>query len=554
MAERKLDLRNHSKLWLGIAVFLTLVLALACAFLPQGLALAAVSDIVCALLMFSALLAFALNGAAATGRNRLFWILQAVGWGLWLSDQFVWIFWDLVLQEKMPGMYPADILLFMAGVPMLAGLLLRPHLQPSASNARLGTLDFLLLMLWWLYLYVFFVICWQYVFINVRSYDRNYDLLYGAEALVLIAVSAVFWRQASGRWKKFYAYFCGVALFNSVTFYLLNRAIENDTYFTGNWRDIPYTASFAAFTAVALSGRGLSTVAETREDERYSSWMATLAMIAVLSLPVMALYALFGQDPPTIIGRFRIIATLATMFLMALLIFLKHHRLNQELKRTNTVLEEASLTDPLTGIRNRRFFSATIEADISQTLRSYGNSHDPCTRDLVFYLIDADDFKDVNDRFGHDAGDRVLVEMARRVASCIRHSDVLVRWGGEEFLIVSRYTDRREASILAARVLAAVADKPFDLCQSDEAISRTCSIGWAAFPWLPNDPEAVDYEEVLNLADQGLRQAKQSGKNRAVGMLAPAKNAAAAPARNSLRARQLAVDCLAIAGPAQPGK
>jgi len=85
-------------LWLGIAVFLTLVLALACAFLPQGLALAAVSDIVCALLMFSALLAFALNGAAATGRNRLFWILQAVGWGLWLSDQFVWIFWDLVLQ------------------------------------------------------------------------------------------------------------------------------------------------------------------------------------------------------------------------------------------------------------------------------------------------------------------------------------------------------------------------------------------------------------------------------------------------------------------------
>ncbi len=82
------------------------------------------------------------------------------------------------------------------------------------------------------------------------------------------------------------------------------------------------------------------------------------------------------------------------------------------------------------------------------------------TRDLVFYLIDADNFKEVNDQYGHDVGDRVLVEMARRLSSSIRHSDVLVRWGGEEFLIVSRYTNRSEAEWLAQRVLSAVADTP----------------------------------------------------------------------------------------------
>ena len=81
-------------------------------------------------------------------------------------------------------------------------------------------------------------------------------------------------------------------------------------------------------------------------------------------------------------------------------------------------------------------------------------------RDLVFYLIDADNFKEMNDQYGHDVGDKVLVEMARRLSSSIRHSDVLVRWAGKEFLIVSRYTDRSEAEWLAQRVLSAVADTP----------------------------------------------------------------------------------------------
>ena len=74
------------------------------------------------------------------------------------------------------------------------------------------------------------------------------------------------------------------------------------------------------------------------------------------------------------------------------------------------------MTDPLTGLRNRRYFSATIEADVGQALRSHADKHDPHTRDLVFYLIDADNFKEVNDRYGHDIGDVVLVEMARRVS------------------------------------------------------------------------------------------------------------------------------------------
>jgi diguanylate cyclase (GGDEF)-like protein len=541
----KLD--NRSKFLVLVAVFLMAVQAVAFTLLPRSLARAGVSDIVCALLMFSVLLVVTLNGISSTGRSRLFWILQATGWGLWLMDQLLWIVFDLVLQQKMPAMFSADALLFMAGVPMLAGVLQRPHMRPSERSARLGALDFSLLMLWWLYLYVFYVVCWQFVSPDLASYDRNYDLLYAAEALVLASVLGVFWRRGSGRWRIFYGYFCGVVLLNSVTFYLLNRAIEKGVYYTGSWYDLPYSASFAAFTAVALAGRGLSSTAETPAAETYDSWIATLAMIAVLSLPVMAAFTLLNHDIPVPVARFRVLVTLSTMFAMAFLIFFKHYCLHEELKRTNSVLEEASLTDPLTGVRNRRYFTAIIEGDVSHTLRSYAENRDQRTRDLIFYLIDADNFKEVNDCYGHDVGDTVLVEMARRISSSIRHSDVLVRWGGEEFLILSRYTDRVEAQILSARVLAAVGDTPFMLANQNQAIYRTCSIGWAAFPWLLKHPEAVDYEHVLSLADRGLIEAKRAGKNQAVGIL-PADEQFGASASDRVYSHYVKAHVLATLG------
>jgi len=539
---------KHPERWIGGTLCLIALLAVCSALLPRGLALAAVSDIVGALLMASALVAFAWMGIAAKGRMRWFWMLQSAGWALWLADQFVWIAFDLILQKKVPAMYPADALLFLAGAPMIAGLLLRPHLEPSERGAQLGILDFLLLLLWWLYLYISFVVCWQYISPNENAYNRNFDILSGAGTILLAGVLAAFWNESSGRWRTFYGIFCGAVIFNGIAFYTLNRAIELDTYYTGSWYDIPYSSSFAAFTVVAMYGQGLTPTPEKSTGESYSAWMANLAMMAVLSLPIIAFYALLDPSLPRPASRFRVLVALATMFLMAFLLFIQHYRLNRELRRTNDVLEEASLTDPLTGLRNRRYFSATIEADVGQSLRAHADNRDSHTRDLVFYLIDADNFKEVNDRYGHDVGDKVLIEMARRLSSSIRHSDVLVRWGGEEFLIVSRYTDRGEAELLAQRVLAAVADTPFAVGKNGETIYRTCSMGWAAFPWLLEHPKTVGYEEVLTLADRGLNNAKRSGKNRAVGII-PASGKLPPTTVERLHASDLKVDLLGVPGP-----
>jgi diguanylate cyclase (GGDEF)-like protein len=192
-----------------------------------------------------------------------------------------------------------------------------------------------------------------------------------------------------------------------------------------------------------------------------------------------------------------------------------------ELAKAIQELQEVSLTDPLTAVRNRRFYQTTIIADANQAMRAYRQNSDRYSRDhrdLIFYFIDMDHFKEVNDLYGHDAGDRILVQIADRLRQIVRQSDLLIRWGGEEFVVICRSAERRESGIMAQRILSVIAEKPFDL-GGGRTLQRTCSVGWAPFPWLFTAPEAVTVEDLVKLADRGLYLAKKRGRNQAVGIL-----------------------------------
>ena len=95
--------------------------------------------------------------------------------------------------------------------------------------------------------------------------------------------------------------------------------------------------------------------------------------------------------------------------------------------------------------------------------------------------------------------------------------------GREEFLVISRYTDRNDGDILAKRLLSALASRPFVSGTRENQVNLTCSVGWAAFPWLAGNPDAFSYAEVLSLADRALYDAKQAGRNCAIGMRASGK-------------------------------
>jgi len=508
--------RKTAKDWIATAIVFTLVQCLASILLPRGVALSAVSDSASSLLFLALIAAFARNAVPAHGRLRLFWIMQAAGWSITLINQLWWMYYDVFLQKEVPMLFAGDVLLFLPGILMLAGFLLRPHVEQSRRGARLGSIHFLLLILWWVFFYVYLVTCWQYVSPNENLYNRNYDRLYLFEILAVASVLLHLIRRSAGPWRRFYLLYLGAIAFNYVWFAIENGAIERYSYFVGSWYDCPYLASWAFFMVVAMSGRELTLNREPSEQATYGSWSA-VAILAVLSLPVMVVVAVLQRGVSIEIMHFRVIVTALAMFAMAGLVFLKQQLLHRELKRANLVLEESSTTDTLTGIRNRRFFSATIQRDVAQAIRTHLEGGDRSEGDLIFYLIDLDNFKRVNDRYGHDGGDRVLIEAARRISSAIRNSDLLVRWGGEEFLVVSRFTDRRQALVLAERVLQAFREKPFTIEASE--VEQACSIGWAAFPWLEDDLDAVGYERVLKFADRALYRAKKAGKNQVIGMI-----------------------------------
>jgi diguanylate cyclase (GGDEF)-like protein len=182
-------------------------------------------------------------------------------------------------------------------------------------------------------------------------------------------------------------------------------------------------------------------------------------------------------------------------------------------------LRELSLTDALTGLRNRRYLELRLEEDLRLCLRRFESS-DGGTRgadsDLLLLLLDLDHFKKVNDAHGHAAGDAVLVQLAERLKGVFRETDSLVRWGGEEVLVLARETTRNDAAELAARVCAAVREQPFDIGQG-QRVHVTVSVGFAAFPLDPLHPRLWDWRATLGLADSALYAAKALGRDGYVG-------------------------------------
>lgn len=203
----------------------------------------------------------------------------------------------------------------------------------------------------------------------------------------------------------------------------------------------------------------------------------------------------------------------------------------QELQSAYQKLEEASLSDPLTGLHNRRFLSKSMSADISLVEREYQNwlfanqssgedeIHWPLPKDhdLIFMLLDVDYFKWVNDSYGHSAGDKVLEQLSRLLEEVLRDSDYLVRWGGEEFLIVARFCSRAEAPEMAERIRQAVAHYVFDLGNGQQ-LQKTCSIGYAVYPFYPQVPNTLTWEQVVDTADRALYAAKNAGRDCWVGI------------------------------------
>src|ERR1700744_2825963 len=182
---------------------------------------------------------------------------------------------------------------------------------------------------------------------------------------------------------------------------------------------------------------------------------------------------------------------------------LRKKRYADRLRRNVQLSLEMAITDQLTGLHNRRYMSSHLDNLMAHSARP--------GKPLAFVIMDIDYFKSVNDTHGHDIGDEVLREFAKRIGANIRGLDLACRYGGEEFVVVMPETDASFAYAVAERLRKSIETTPIEISRAPGKISITISIGIAA-----SEGETDTSEGLLRRADQALYSAKRNGRNRVV--------------------------------------
>jgi len=191
---------------------------------------------------------------------------------------------------------------------------------------------------------------------------------------------------------------------------------------------------------------------------------------------------------------------------------LRIKQLTDEIHAVNAKLEKIAVTDPLTKLFNRRAVYEHLEREFMRSQR-YGNP-------FCVYLMDIDHFKNVNDTYGHSVGDQVLVLVSDGMRQTVRRTDVVGRYGGEEFIVLAPETSLSEARILGERLRMIVSQRS---AETEGVPHVTISIGVAQ----AEAGTMAHFEELVHLADCGLYQAKRSGRDRCVYVTADSDEARA---------------------------
>lgn len=200
----------------------------------------------------------------------------------------------------------------------------------------------------------------------------------------------------------------------------------------------------------------------------------------------------------------------------------------QELSLANEQLLNASVTDQLTGLHNRRYLSNIIEGECAKVQRevvklSKRNAISVETGPRLFCLMfDLDGFKPINDTYGHDVGDQIICQVSDLLRKVCRKSDTVIRWGGDEFLIVGRIEDMLEVNLLAERIRSEIVKNGFDIGLK-QRLHVSCSIGYSMYPFSPLFPDSFSWEQVQIIADRALYCSKDAGRNHWTGIIATEK-------------------------------
>jgi signal transduction histidine kinase len=285
-----------------------------------------------------------LNAGTPHWRRNAFWMLIALSCTLWMIGQFEWTYYEVYLHKPLPNLYEGDIVFFLKGIPMMAALALQPHRKRGEMNLRFGYLDFVLLLTWWTFLYIFIVLPWMYATPLLAQYNYNYNVVTNIQNTIVVVGFGILWLRTRGAWRTVYANLFGAATLYMLTSLALDVASDMGEYYTGSLYDLPMISSFLWFALAGAIAYQLRDKLDAPTEDFYAAetdsnleeqnvWASRLAMAAVISLPVFAIYTLRYGHETLAVRDFRLMTTLIAAVPLALLIFLRSHLADRDRSR-----------------------------------------------------------------------------------------------------------------------------------------------------------------------------------------------------------------------------
>jgi len=319
---------------LGLAAFVIFIFGVAAitCFAPRGFPLVVFGDVFGLVLLLLASAAM-LRNALAEPRQRAFWGLLSAGCFLWAINQGCWTWIEVIRKQDIPDPFLGDVILFVHIVPFMAAVALRSHRPLKDRKVLLDALNFSMLLVWWVFLYMFIVFPDEYVQLNIHVYSKNYDVLYLLENLVLVFVLGMVASSTPGNWRKVYWNLFVASAIYTFGSEMINVAISRNKYYSGGPYDILLLVAMGWMLWTALIARRID-LAPSPDDEPASRWVGfapRLAMAAILSLPLLGLWTLYTDHGPTRLRNFRLVVSLAATLVLGLFVFLKQFLLDRQL-------------------------------------------------------------------------------------------------------------------------------------------------------------------------------------------------------------------------------
>jgi len=336
--------------FIGIWVLFLAIYAAVAHYLGPGAKLSSFGDVAQCFVPLLANAGLLINAGTPHWRRNLFWMLLALSCTMWMIGQFQWTYYEVYLHKEVPGLFAGDMIFFLRGIPLMAALALRPHRTRGELNLGLGYLDFALLLTWWTFLYVFVVLPWIYASPALEIYNTNYNVLANIQQLIIAVGFGICWVRSKGAWRSVYLHLFGASALYMTSSLVTNLAIGRGLYYTGSWYDLPLMTVFFWYGmagAVAFRKRQeLNAPMDGDTEQRATDyvWASRFAMVAVLSLPILALYALRLEHDTREVRDFRLMVTLIASLPLSLIVFLRTHLADMDRARL-LVRSESSIED-----------------------------------------------------------------------------------------------------------------------------------------------------------------------------------------------------------------